>query len=51
MIDVIGTHVFIVGLFPAKGKLVADTIRKCLGFSKSRTTKEKKKITTLYNVK
>lgn len=34
MIDVIGTHVFIVGLLPAEGKFVSDTIRKRLGFSK-----------------
>lgn len=41
MIDVVGAHVFIVGLLPAEGKLVADTIRECLGFSKPITKKKK----------
>lgn len=41
MIDVVGAHVLIVGLLPAEGKLVSDTIRERLGFSKP-ITKEKK---------
>lgn len=44
MIDVIGTHVFIVGLLPAEGKFVSDTIRERLGFSKPITIKRKEEL-------
>lgn len=47
MIDVVSAHVFIVGLLPAEGKLVPDTIRECLGFSKPATMKRKKRVKIL----
>jgi len=44
MIDVVGTHVFIVGLLPTEGKFVSDTIRERLGFSKPITIERKEKL-------
>lgn len=53
MIDVVGTHVFIVGLLPTEGKFVSDTIRERLGFSKPITIERKEKlkyITSFYSI-